>query len=91
MVVKVVVDGSCSEHMPVNAGVPQYCVLSPPLFLLHINDMLEDSSLHCYAQWMLFTPATQVFLGKRSTSAKINLYLQLRHPSGLFPNGVKGT
>ena len=68
-IIKVVIDGSCSEHMSVNAGVLQVCVLSLPLFLLHINAMLEDSSLHCYAdiaQWTL-----------------LNLYLQLRHPSGL--------
>lgn len=47
--IKVVVDGSCSESKPVNAGVPQGCVLSPTLFLLHINDMLFNSSIHCYA------------------------------------------
>ena len=33
--------------MPVNAGIPQGCVVSP--VLLHINDMLENSSIHCYA------------------------------------------
>ena len=78
--------------MPVNADVPQGCVL----FLWHMNDMLKDSSTHSYAydsttSTTLFTPAVQVFLGKTSTNAEINLWLQLRHPSGLFPNGVKGT
>ena len=35
--IKVAIDGFCFEYMPVNAGVPQGCVLSPTLFLLHIN------------------------------------------------------
>ena len=35
--------------MPVKAGVPQGCVLSLTLFLLQINDMLEDWGIHCYA------------------------------------------
>ena len=47
--IKVVVDGECSDSMFVNAGVPQGCVLSPTLFLLHINDMLQISGTHCYA------------------------------------------
>ena len=29
--------------MPVNAGLPQDCVLSSTLFPLHINDILEDT------------------------------------------------
>ncbi|CAK1584682.1 unnamed protein product [Parnassius mnemosyne] len=46
---KVVVDGACSDYKPINAGVLQGCVLSPSLFLLHINYMLQTGSIHCYA------------------------------------------
>lgn len=42
-------DGLCSETMLINTGVPQGSVLSPTLYILHINYMLLTSDIHCYA------------------------------------------
>ena len=55
---RVVVGGQASEWTPVEAGVPQGCILGPLLFLIYINDIVRNIG----ASVRLFADDTSLYI-----------------------------
>ena len=57
-VFKLNIPGACSSWKSIKAGVPQSSILSPLLFLVYINDIVED--IHCKIR--LFADNTSLYI-----------------------------
>ena len=74
---QVAVDGYLSDTFTINAGVPQGSILSPTLFLLYINDLLEKTKNPIYSFADDSTVVSSFTLNARTSSADAHLRRQL--------------
>ena len=71
----VILEGDCSEEVPVTSGVPQISVLGPILFLIYINDLQDKVK----SQVRLFADDTAAYLAisKLADSEQLQAHLDI--------------
>ena len=73
---QVAIDGFLSDSFTINAGVPQGSILSPTLFLLYINDLLEKTENPIYSFADDSTLVSSFALNARTSAADAHLRRQ---------------
>ena len=73
--IKVEVDGISSSSFNTNAKVPQDSVISPTLFIVYINDLLNlpSNPIHCYADESNLQNAQFLVKNRRNIASSTNL------------------
>ena len=88
-----VLDEKSSQEYPVNAGVPQWSILGPTLFLLYINnlrdDVADDTPLYCNCDqasdlWQQLEIASELESDPRDTVDQITYPTSYPIRSGLL-------
>ena len=69
-----IVNGAKSETAPVLSGIPQGTVLGPILFVIYINDILENLS----SEGLLFADDTKIFRNITSRENALNIQFDIK-------------